>query len=421
MGKVYYDMGFLAQAKVEICSATDMIGQYVGHTGPKVQKLLEKALGKVLFIDEAYRLAEGGFATEAMDELVDCLTKPKYAQKLVTILAGYDEDMDRLMSVNPGLTSRFPESIIFKHMEPETCFQLLTIALSGLQKKQKGSLDITVLTHPSTGLKKTVVELFGELSKSKSWGNARDVKYLAKTIFGKLISKPGPLPKGLVLTERIVLETMKNMLQERSRRTVAAATSRHVSQLSALQAPQQAQDAPNRPEPQQYEIQTSTAGPKTQAEQQRPPSPPIEGDSEPGAGMSQNEAQRDPNVSEAVWRQLSMDKMAALARELEYERLQKEKQQEEERIAELKRAEQAAAEEAERARLEQERIAAELERRRREAELEALERERQKEREAQKKLRTLGVCVAGFKWIKQAGGYRCAGGSHWVTDRQLGL
>jgi AAA+ superfamily predicted ATPase len=52
MGKVFYDMGFLAQAKVEQCSATDMIGQYVGQTGPKVQKLLEKAMGRVLFIDE---------------------------------------------------------------------------------------------------------------------------------------------------------------------------------------------------------------------------------------------------------------------------------------------------------------------------------------------------------------------------------
>ena len=77
MGKVFYDMGFLSEAKVIECSATDLIGQYVGHTGPKVQKMLEKALGKVLFIDEAYRLGDGtnhnSFATEAMDELVDCL------------------------------------------------------------------------------------------------------------------------------------------------------------------------------------------------------------------------------------------------------------------------------------------------------------------------------------------------------------
>jgi SpoVK/Ycf46/Vps4 family AAA+-type ATPase len=91
MGKVYYDMGFLSQAKVIESSATDLVGQYVGQTGPKVQKLMETALGKVLFIDEAYRLAEGHFATEAMDELVDCITKPKFAQKLIVILAGYDK------------------------------------------------------------------------------------------------------------------------------------------------------------------------------------------------------------------------------------------------------------------------------------------------------------------------------------------
>ncbi|KAI4103575.1 MAG: hypothetical protein L6R37_003720 [Teloschistes peruensis] len=79
MGKVYYDMGFLATAEVLETSATDLVGEYVGQTGPKTQKLLEKALGKVLFVDEAYRLAEGHFAKEAMDEIVDCITKPAFA------------------------------------------------------------------------------------------------------------------------------------------------------------------------------------------------------------------------------------------------------------------------------------------------------------------------------------------------------
>lgn len=83
MGKVYYDMGFLADATVVDCSATDLIGQYVGHTGPKVQKKFDEALGRILFIDEAYRLAEGHFAKEAMDEIVDCLTKERYHNKLV--------------------------------------------------------------------------------------------------------------------------------------------------------------------------------------------------------------------------------------------------------------------------------------------------------------------------------------------------
>ncbi|KAI2473043.1 P-loop containing nucleoside triphosphate hydrolase protein [Annulohypoxylon bovei var. microspora] len=109
MGKVYYDMKFLAEASVVECSATDLIGQFVGQAGPKVQKKFDEALGRVLFIDEAYRLAEGHFAKEAMDEIVDCLTKEKYQNKLVVILAGYDNDTNRLMNQNPGLTNEAPE------------------------------------------------------------------------------------------------------------------------------------------------------------------------------------------------------------------------------------------------------------------------------------------------------------------------
>ncbi|KAG7148715.1 NFX1-type zinc finger-containing protein 1 like [Verticillium longisporum] len=101
MGKVFMDMGFLASADVLDCSATDLIGQFVGQTGPKVQQLLDKALGRVLLIDEAYRLANGQFAKEALDELVDAVTKDKYKGSLVIILAGYENDINRLMNVNP--------------------------------------------------------------------------------------------------------------------------------------------------------------------------------------------------------------------------------------------------------------------------------------------------------------------------------
>jgi hypothetical protein len=94
MGKVYYDMNLLSSAEVIESSVTDLIGQYIGHTGPKTEELLEKALGKVLLIDEAYRFAEGHFAKEAMDEIVDCITKPKFSQKLIIILAGYDNDLN---------------------------------------------------------------------------------------------------------------------------------------------------------------------------------------------------------------------------------------------------------------------------------------------------------------------------------------
>ena len=80
--------------------------------------MLERALGKVLFVDKAYRLREGHFASEAIDKLVDIITKPKFLSKVVIILIGYDNNMNRLIAVNPGLLSRFSEEIIFRDITP---------------------------------------------------------------------------------------------------------------------------------------------------------------------------------------------------------------------------------------------------------------------------------------------------------------
>ncbi|KAJ4292670.1 hypothetical protein N0V90_009333 [Kalmusia sp. IMI 367209] len=431
MGKVFYDMGFLGQANVIECSATDLIGQYVGQTGPKVQKLLEKALGKVLFIDEAYRLAEGGFATEAMDELVDCLTKPRFAQNLVTILAGYDKDIDRLMSINPGLTSRFPESVIFSHLDPATCLELLTKVL---QKKAKDApLDLTILVTPSSSFQQKLLDLFGKLSELSSWGNARDVKSLAKNMFGTLISNATPPITSLTLTEELVLITMQSMLDERSRRHEAAGTSRFAERapLAPISQPQQ-QDAPKISGPTtateqatNTSIKQELASPKPASEQNPQPQPKevknaVQPDSEePEWFSSIFKAKRDPNVSDAEWEQLERDKHAAVARERDFLRLRKEKQDEEKRIEELKQAEFEAVYDEERRKIEQKRIEAELERRRKEAEFIELERQREVEKKRQEKVRKLGPCPAGYHWIRQGGGYRCAGGMHWLDQSQV--
>jgi hypothetical protein len=436
MGKVFYDMGLIGQAKVIECSATDMVGQYVGQTGPKVQKLLETALGKVLFIDEAYRLAEGHFATEAMDELVDCLTKPKYAQKLICILAGYNKDIDRLMSINPGLTSRFPETVIFPNLTPETSLELLTKVL---RKKQKESrLDMDVLLTPDPVFRHKVVDLFKRLSALDSWGNARDVKSLARGIFGSLISNATPPITGLVLTKSIVLSAMETVLEERSRRNEVVGTVRFPTHTRRTPAP-----LPQQPMPPETKATgtlkktttksatkpaTETAVSRTTATTKRDdkPPPPTPDTAERAIAINEPdwfrsifEVQRDPNVSDAVWEQLTHDKHAAIAREREYIRLQEEKRQEEQRIKDLIRAEQAAKDDEERRLREQERIAAELERRKKELVERAVEERRQKELAMQKRVRELGPCPAGFHWIRQNGGYRCAGGSHWLHDAQL--
>ncbi|KAI4920884.1 hypothetical protein J4E85_008999 [Alternaria conjuncta] len=428
MGKIFYDMGFLSQAKVEECSATDLIGQYIGHTGPKVQKLMEKALGKVLFIDEAYRLAEGHFATEAMDEIVDCLTKPKYAQKLVVILAGYDKDIDRLMSMNPGLTSRFPETVMFKHIDPETCLKLLVKVLSDLQKKKKAPLDLSIIDPPSSQLRQQLLDLFGRLSVLESWGNARDVKSLAKSMFQALISTAVPPITSLVLTEPIVVRTMESMVDERSRRHAAAGTSRSGKRTPNHPMPPPQTQNPTPPSAQGSNTSTNTAAPPptagTNTDKPEDDKKPTEKKTEPATEpedpfASIFKVKRDAGVSDEVWEQLERDKHAMVAKENEYRQLQEEKRQYEERIKEFIRAEKAAADEEERRVREQARIAAELERRRRDEELAAVEKARQKEMERQKKLKVMGPCPMGYMWIKQHSGYRCAGGSHTLSDDQI--
>ena len=442
MGKIYYDMGFLATAEVLETSATDLVGEYIGHTGPKTQKLLEKALGKVLFVDEAYRLAEGHFAKEAMDEIVDCITKPAFAQRLVIILAGYDADMNRLMSINPGLTSRFPETMTFRGFNPNECLELFTTLF-----RKKKHLDIVVLESASTVFQQELLHRFEVLTKLANWANARDVGTLAKSIFGQLLRTADPTsPDPMRLDEITVLTAFDTMITERSKRAKDLIAKLPVQSHHPTQtATPRSQNAPPPPN-----VGTQMGQPPPQTKDP-PPERPSTGGQDPGITSADP---RDPGVSDEVWARLQLDKQATAAREKHYDellarqaeleaehtrKLEEDEQrlhQEQQRHEALQRhraatekaeARRLAAEEDEaKRRLEQERMRHESERRRREEELARLERERRaveeerrKEAAAQRKLRTLGVCVAGYRWIKQAGGYRCAGGSHYVSDAQL--
>ena len=433
MGKVYYDLGFLATAEVVECSATELVGQYVGQTGPKTQTLLEKGLGKVLFIDEAYRLAEGHFAKEAMDEIVDSITKPKFAQKLIIILAGYDADINRLMSINPGLTSRFPETLLFKGLNPDESMRLLTELLQVQKRKllqKKTDLDMTILECPRNTFFQDLLDRFKTLSKLPNWANARDVQTVAKSIFGKTMKSATTSSGRLTVDEKTIITIIDAMIVERMHRSQISMPDHH--QLPAATAtPIQARlEKPT---------MASTKQPAQSVSSQayRPASPVPHHDTQ----AKTDETLRDADVTDNVWERLQQDKAAAQAKEDEYKRLLEQEAAlqnsivatEERKTESMKdnipqKATQPGADDEAKRRHEEARMRHELERRALEAELEILRRKQQeeeerrrKEREAQKKLRDMGVCCAGFRWIKQALGYRCAGGSHYVSNAQLGL
>ena len=427
MGKIYYDMGFLATAEVVETSATELIGQYVGQTGPKTQKLLEKALGKVLFIDEAYRLAEGHFAKEAMDEIVDCITKPKFAQKLIIILAGYDADINRLMSINPGLTSRFPEALLFRDLHPAECAKLFTQLLQGQKHKllqRKSDLDMTVLESPRNEFLQKMLDRFQALSKLPNWANARDIQTLTKVVFGKTMKSVTASPGRLMVYEETILAGLDSMITERAHRSHIPIPDQHPLPSADPRPVPERLGSPPAPT-----IARSTQSVLSQED--RPPPPPPSHDTQAVA----NDPPRDAGLSDEVWERLQRDKAAAQVSEQEYNRLLEqevvaaaEQKTEAAAVIALKEAVRLDADDEAKRRHEEARLQHELKRRACETELEAIQRKRQaeekrrqKERQAQKKLREMGVCCAGFRWIKQAQGYRCAGGSHFVSDAQLGL
>jgi stage V sporulation protein K len=109
LAKLFKEMHVLSKGHLVEAERADVVGEYIGHTAQKTRKLIEEAKGGVLFIDEAYSLARGGekdFGKEAIDTLVKAMEDKK--NEFILILAGYSDEMDNFLSLNPGLPSRFP-------------------------------------------------------------------------------------------------------------------------------------------------------------------------------------------------------------------------------------------------------------------------------------------------------------------------
>lgn len=126
LSQLFYDMNVLSKGHFMEAERADLVGEYIGHTAQKTRDLIKKAMGGVLFIDEAYSLARGGekdFGKEAIDTLVKHMED--HHNDFILILAGYPAEMDRFLRLNPGLHSRFPIMMDFKDYSID---ELMTIA-----------------------------------------------------------------------------------------------------------------------------------------------------------------------------------------------------------------------------------------------------------------------------------------------------
>ncbi|WP_406567193.1 AAA family ATPase [Heliophilum fasciatum] len=134
VGQLYKELGVLPKGHLIEVERADLVGEYIGHTAIKAREQVKKALGGVLFIDEAYSLARGG-EKDFGKECIDCLVKAMEDQRanLILILAGYKDEMDLFLRSNPGVRSRFPIHLNFPDYTPA---ELLEIAEKMLYDRQ---------------------------------------------------------------------------------------------------------------------------------------------------------------------------------------------------------------------------------------------------------------------------------------------
>jgi stage V sporulation protein K len=169
MGRMFHAMGVLSKGHFIEVERADLVGEYIGHTALKTRDLMKKAMGGILFIDEAYSLARGGdkdFGKEAIDCLVKGMEDKK--NEFILILAGYSEEMEQFLGTNPGLPSRFPIQLDFEDYNIDQLIQI-----SELMIKER---EYVLLPQTVSRLKQHLGE-----EKAENWqifSNARYVRNL---------------------------------------------------------------------------------------------------------------------------------------------------------------------------------------------------------------------------------------------------
>lgn len=173
---IYKDLGILKKGHLVEVQRSDLVAEYVGQTATKTNDKIDEALDGVLFIDEAYTLAEGGqgdFGQEAINTLLKRMEDDR--NRLVVILAGYSNEIQHFIDSNPGLQSRFNRYI---HFDDYSYEELLRIFIFNLSKN-----DFKITRDAFNAVGGIVKEQIA--NKDSKFGNARYIRNMFETVIMK--------------------------------------------------------------------------------------------------------------------------------------------------------------------------------------------------------------------------------------------
>ena len=187
LAQIYKALGILERGHLVECDRQSLVGGYVGQTAIKTSELINKAMGGVLFIDEAYSLSDGGgndFGREAIETLLKRMEDKR--GEFIVIAAGYTQNMEKFMESNPGLKSRFDRVFHFKDYNAD---DLYTIALNQLK-------DHNIIPEPkaSDHLMRYIDFMFK--TRDKYFGNGRAVRKVIEEAIRNQHLRLSELPKS---------------------------------------------------------------------------------------------------------------------------------------------------------------------------------------------------------------------------------
>ena len=197
MSRIYHSLGILSKGQLVEVDRSGLVAGYVGQTALKTQKVIEKAMGGVLFIDEAYALngkSENDFGQEAIDTILKAMED--HRDDLVVIVAGYTNLMDKFIHSNPGLESRFNRFLEFADYSSDEL-----VAIFHMQCK-KGCYEL------DEGVEELVRDyIVEENGDSESFGNARGVRNIFEHI---LVAQNNRLAK----MENVTREDLMKIIED---------------------------------------------------------------------------------------------------------------------------------------------------------------------------------------------------------------
>ena len=209
LADLYKALGLLERGHLVEVQKKDLVAGYVGQTAQKTADVIESAMGGVLFIDEAYALADDGFGAEAIATLVKYMDD--HRSRFYVIVAGYERNMERFIQSNPGLRARFDHRL---HFPDYSAVELFDVARN-LLRKEKLILD----PKAQTGLR----ELFEKMveNKGEDFGNAREARKVFEALRNRQNLRVARIPKDARTEEdahTVIAEDLGVAFDERPRR-----------------------------------------------------------------------------------------------------------------------------------------------------------------------------------------------------------